>query len=230
MRNLVMAILVLVLPVGSAAATITLSFSGTVGGGSYLPGPLASYLSQGSPVTGTITYDSTVPDSDSLPGRGLYVQDQPGLGIDVWLGSVHVFSDPVNPQTQIQVYDNQDVSNTTVDRFAVFSSNHIITPSVPYVPYFEFLLTDSTASVFNDESLPTALPPLSAFDPPPGQGGTFAQGQLTTLTGQTPSIFVNFSVTSLSVVPEPSITLLLASGLLGLALRRSARASTREAG
>ena len=136
MRDLIVPILLLLVPTTAPAATITIFFEGSIGGplSSFQPGPLGSVMRFGDPVYGTLTYDTSVPDTDPRPERGEYAMTRPDLGFDFYLGGAHVVSDPTSTAVGVQILNGFDVVRRPVDRFG-FGSGYIqVTPAPPIVP------------------------------------------------------------------------------------------------
>jgi hypothetical protein len=219
---------VLTSPCLATAAVITVEFTGEVlGHGSFLPPPAsAGSLAPGDPVHGTFRYDTGALDTyywDSHQSQST----SPLNFLEVTLGAVHVGPDTANridPSTWLQILDDfpyAPLGGAPIDRFGVFTRAVLASSSTPIETlHLQFFLTDQTHSVFDSEAIPTTLPDISAFDPPPPLAPN-TQGQLTTETGAPIQVFVNFTVTEWHVVPEPvGGVLSSAAALLLLAGRR----------
>ena len=200
MRNLLSAF-VAVLIVGASqtanAVPITFEFTATVTGVN--PSGYGDFQ-VGQAVTGSYTFDSLTSDSDGSTSRGFY--DGPGiLSFDV--GGVYAGSGGQFGRIEITITDSG-------------SDGYGVTSRIPTAPTIngvalglaEILLVDSTGTAFGNDSLPLGPPPLNNFD-----------SALFQLTFQDFST-VNASITSLTLVPEPSTALLWGLGLFGLAARR----------
>lgn len=194
----------------AAAIPVTVEFRGQVAGPSFIiPPSLIGVLAIGDPVFGRFSYETTTPDSDADATRGLYVHRDPRFRLEVTLGGAQISTDPANPELWIQILDDHPlgISPDGIDRFDVISRHQtLLSPSEIVPAQLHLLLSDLSKTVFSSDALPAIPPDLDRFAP---IGQPFAQGQVATLSGESPAIFVNFSVTSWTVVPEPAPALLL---------------------
>lgn len=90
----------------------------------------------------------------------------------------------------------------TNDVFTVFSTNPNADPVIG-LPLGAFVigLIDTSSTVFTSEELPTSAPDLSAFD--------FIDGRLIFLDPGNGNKVLQFSITSLQTVPEPTCAMML---------------------
>jgi hypothetical protein len=151
----------------------------------------------GDPVTGTFTYDTSIPGVPDGPYYSFYDQPQSsqlavtvrGITISSDMGYTMSIADDVNnvPYDDFQIFNNG--SRVNVSRLGVQEGS------------VQFELYDPTGTAFRDQSLPTHLD-LSSFSVSGSQGEVYASG---------PGIFsgVVFSVDSLTIVPEPGTFSLL---------------------
>jgi len=178
--------MVLLAPVAAKAAPVTFAFSGTV---TAVDAALAGEFSLGESVVGSYTFESTTPDAD--PG-------DPTLGI--YDNAITAFSATFGGDyTVTQGLDNDiSVANGPPgnDVYQVFLTN----PTAPTVAGLSlgalFLgIGDIDSNVFNSDSLPLTPPDLAEFE-------SIIAGQifLDSPGNQT----LDFQLTSLTLVPEPS--------------------------
>ena len=145
--------------------------------------------------SGTYTFDTTVADSP----LGFYDFTGPSVGLTSQIGSASV----VLPDFRIRI--SNDVGGPPADTYTV-SGN---TGSGQNDTFFDFTLSDASASVFGDHELPPSLS-IGSFS---FTTGTVRLNQPTTLNP-----LALFEITSISYVStaEPATLLLLGPGLLAL--------------
>jgi hypothetical protein len=205
----------LALPLAASAATITVTFSGTV---SFVATELDAFFDEGDPVSGSFTIDTAI--GDLLPGNpvvGLYPGAASNLAFDFG-GYVASADGPAGTQVQVE---NDAMGGAPFDRFiASKTCNNTCTAAtldIWSLVGMTFLVSDSTAAVFSDDSIPLSLDladfnqraaSLEFVDPERTSGPTVS-ALLTAVT---------------YTVPEPGTLALLAlgAGLLA-ALRRRRR-------
>lgn len=193
---------VLLAPVAAKAAPVTFSFTGTV---TAVDAALAGEFSLGESVVGSYTFESTTPDSD--PG-------DPTLGI--YDNAITAFSATFGGDyTVTQGLDNDiSVANGPPgnDVYQVFLTN----PTAPTVAGLSlgalFLgIGDFESNVFNSDALPLTPPDLAEFDFDIS-GAIFLDSPI--------NQGMNFQLTSLTLVPEPSTLAFVALGLMGVCCHR----------
>jgi len=94
--------------------------------------------------------------------------------------------------------------------------------SGPLVRVFDFSLADRTSSAFSDGLLPLTPPPMGKFD--------YKEGEVRESQGTTLNPLGVFTITQLTLVPEPSTAALLGVDLAGPAWRGRANSRSRRGG
>jgi hypothetical protein len=188
----------------AAAATITVSFSGTI---DFVPSQIASGpFEAGDPVSGSFQIDSATPDGDAEPTEGSYEGAVSNLSFEI--GG---YSGAGAGENELHMRDGEGF---VVDNF--FVQSDFGGPDVAGFPPFHFLvnLGDTDNTVFTSDAIPASLD-LAEFE--------IASVILGFLDGN--SVYnVDASITSLTyTVPEPASFALLALGASALTARRRRR-------
>lgn len=188
-------------PAAGSAATITVTFTGTVDFVS--PSISSGPFEAGDPISGSFQIDSTTPDGEADPDEGSYEGAISNLTLS--------FGDYDGTGSGENELHMRNGAGFNVDNF--FVSSDFTGPDVAGFPPFHFLvnLGDSENTVFTSDEIPTSLD-LADFE--------IANVILGFLDGNNvPS--VETSITSLTyTVPEPGVLVLLALGALVNARRR----------
>ncbi len=189
----------LLFPSGSQATIITFLFDAEV----TAIGQVNSFggVLIGDTFSGSYTFDSTVTGTGA-PGTKKYDFTGGSLGLTAQVGTESV----VLTDYFIQIQNN--ISGPPTDVYQVEGA----TGPAQSDTFFRFVLFDTSGSVFSDESLPLTPPPLASFN---GENNEVRKQFPTTTNPLT-----IFTITSLTLIPEPSTALLLASGLAALAVGR----------
>ena len=168
------------------ANPITFSFTAIVASAE----PVFPTVHPGDLVIGRYTFESTTPDSDPNPARGVYLS--PGT-FDAKIGTLS-FSFPLS---FIEV-----LSSGTPDRYQVGAQSGNILLELTF-------FDAANQNPFTNDSLPLVPPPLNKFD-----DSKIFEVFLRDAPGSdfVPKIAANVT----TLIPEPSTLLLLASGFAGL--------------
>ena len=134
------------------AAPTTFEFTGTVTHVNFDPSdPFNGTINFGTPISGIYTFESTTPDSVSVPSTGAYIMTGIPTGIEINIGD-SIFS--------------------TVDFLAVGVANNFAGPVDQYTVFskssagnleIELFSQDDTATVFSSDVLPMTPPPVANF-------------------------------------------------------------------
>ncbi len=191
---------------GSGAAnlranSVTFGLTGTV---TTVDSPLTVQFSTGNTFSGTITFDDSSPDTypDAPPFIGLYHNLFSAAHISFSNGYVLDFSGGSSDMI---------VDNTGPDLFDNYVPVTGASVGGMFPDLFEAELRDDQNVMLSSDHIPTAPPSYALADA--------HDGLLRFRSGQTTK-FVNFNVTSLTAVPEPTTAALL---IVGLALRPTMR-------
>jgi hypothetical protein len=188
------------------ADPITIQIGGyvTSASGSGLPASIYAGIT----FSGTYTYNSSTPDSDSDPCVGLYRHDSP-YGMSMLVGGYEFKTAPTHTgQFDIEV-GNDDPVNGLRDYYLVRSYKNISVPSLDLtVGSVTWTLTDSTYDALSSDGLPVIAPVLTDWDYNHfeiyGFGNTY--------------LSIEGAVDQVALVPEPlTITLMI----IGILLSRS---------
>lgn len=192
-------------PVAAMAATVTFGFTGVV---TAVNAPLAAEFSVGEPVVGNYTFESTTADLD--PG-------DPTLGD--YDNAITAFTATFGGDyTVTRGFDNDIfVSNgpTINDVYCIYLND----PMAPTAAGLDIIaliiqLIDTDSTVFASDSLPLTPPDLSEFE---------ASLTATIFYDEPGNQWIDFQLTSLTLIPEPGTITLLLCGLASLALLRRRR-------
>jgi len=191
---------VLVAPVATMAASITFNFTGVV---TAVDSLLASEFSVSESVVGSYTFESTTPDSDPDPTQGIY--DNAVTAFTATFGGDYTVTQ--GSDNDISVLDGLPGN----DAYSVFLAN----PTAPTVAGLNVValflgLIDTDSTVFTSDALPLLPPSFSEFE-------DFTSG--TIFLDDPNNRSVNFQLTSLTIIPEPSTFVLATLGLLGMGYR-----------
>lgn len=173
----------------ASADPITFNFTGTA---TQVPiDDLGTGIQSGDAITGAFTFDSNAPDLVPAPSTGSYLSTGPAFGMTATIGGI-TFSE----SGQLDI----GILNSFVDQYAVTASSALLT--------IEFLLQDSSGSIFASDALPLSPPLLAAF----GQRDfhfdqTDAFGNETQVDGRITDLTCGSC--NVSAVPEPSSLVLL---------------------
>ncbi len=211
--------LLLLLATSAPAAPITVQFEGTVDFADTDNGFFANTVSAGDTFTGSYTYDSTLADSNATATQGEYRYTTGGaFGMTTTINSmVFQTAADVSGQNRIEIFADDPFND---DRYGIWNSAN--DPHNGYVVDSQILmLTDASKTANASDALPTVAPDLNLFP-------TINQFSLV-LTDESHMDIDAFygTITSISLVPEPSTAVLAGLGglsLLLVALRRRRRA------
>ena len=151
--------ILLLAPGHASAAPVTFSFGGAVTdvmGSVFTPGGQGpNGFSTGLPFSGSFTFDSSTPDSIAAANNGRYNGAIQNLTVNV--GTYQATFTPGSSFIQVINRPSGDIYELRADGFLGNSVNGRIPTS------FRLELTDPSASVFSNDSLPTSPPSLSSF-------------------------------------------------------------------
>jgi len=190
------------------AETLTVSFSGAV---TTVPTELSSTFFVSDPITGSFEIDSLSPDFDADPTRGEYIGP---TNFSFEFGS-YLSTGPGGSGS-----DSVSVQNTTLDTFGFnvqCSAGRCIAADVGayFLASMRLSLTDSTATAFSSDALPTSLD-INDFDND--------EVALIFEHATLPLKVVSGEISSVTLVPEPSTSLLGMTAMLFVAGLRRLRA------
>jgi len=175
------------------AKPITFSFTAIVASAE----PVFPTVHPGDLVIGHYTFESTTPDSDPNPTRGVYFS--PGT-FDAKIDTLS-FSFPLS---DIEVLNNYAGSSS--DRYTVAAISGNIQLQL-------YLLAETNPNALTNDNLPLLPPALSSF----------STDLFLVYVGSAPNIAANVT----TLVPEPATLLLVAMGFAGLAVTASTRRRDR---
>jgi hypothetical protein len=204
LAKIVLAILLLCFCVPVRAELITIKLTGSV----YLindpQSVLGGQIHYNDTITGTYTYDTSTPDSESSdPSMGAYWFYIAPCGVSFTVNGFNFRTDPDNIQFLFGVGNNYSGFG---DLYSFRSFNNLPLSNGVLVNNIVWQLTDSSRSAFSSDALPTTAPNLANFDMDYGLN----------VSGGSPDNYFHLSanITSATVVPEPATLLLMVSGLL----------------
>jgi len=200
---------ILLLPVCAQAVPITIAISGNVtsASGSGLPGTIHAGVS----FTGTYTYDSNTPDSDTSPIWGVYQHNSP-YGISIAIGG-YEFKTASNHVGQFKIrITNDDPVNGPKDYYTVFSDENVVIPSAGLtIDYIKWGLSDSTYTAFSSDTLPVTAPVLTDWN--------YNVLDIHGFDSLGHGLYIYGTVTQ-AVIPEPLTVSLMMMGILFFKRRR----------
>lgn len=160
---------------------------------------LVNEIFPGDTVIGSFSYSIFSTDSDTSDSTyGYYHQEIGKHKLEVQIGNARL-SSASDIAPSIQILNDHIIGaypNHPIDRFGVLSHKQSsFFPSTVSPPSFHILLADTSANIFSSDSLPKMIPSLEDF-----QTGGFAEAQISTLTGQTPRIFINIDIVTWEMI------------------------------
>jgi hypothetical protein len=204
-------------PSTTRAAPLTFEFSGRVSvvtdGGRQLDNSVAT----GTSFHGSYTFDDAAVDSDPWSMGGTYASPAPLGRIAVTMGSYTFESDPVSGMLRVIVRDGWDLYQVSSSFDNLSSDSSLTVVSIGWT-LNDLIIGDpihTNDAISNDRQL-LVPPDLGVWTP---GDVDFHVG----LEGPETSFSIYGRVSSVAEVPEPSPSLLVAAGLLALAVRRRSR-------
>jgi len=219
MRSAALALLVAaVLPAAASAAPVTVVMTGTW---DYIDDPLgvvSGQIALGTSYTVTLTYDDATPDSNPAAIYGNYHFTGPLYGFTLTTAS-YTFVDAPGGTAEL------DTVNDSYDSLSVMGSGLTGGPGLPAFGTPSYITTsfdDSSATALSSTAL-LGLPwVLSSWE-------TSGTGLFFDIADGNPNTYVDLggTITSMTVIPEPTSFGLVAAGAVALAgaKRRRARAA-----
>jgi hypothetical protein len=178
-------------------------------------GLLQGRINIGDTITGTYTYDTSIPDAYPNPSAARYEYYAPPSGISVQAGGFVSRSNPDNTYFFVEIEDDAHLVAGTRDTFSSASENNLPFGSDVFVDKILLDFEDYSGHALSNDALPTVAPILTdwplakiemgGYDPEHGR-------RLFTFEG---------NITSASLIPEPATLGVL--GLGGVALLRNGR-------
>lgn len=194
------------------SANWSMEIEGPISGPGFPPAPLDFY-GAGDIISGSFTYDSSVPGTVLNPGLTFYVGAISNLQVPV---NGDVFSDPIGRAVVDHTVDRiQLVADPPADQLRNITGYNI----GPFELYNVRLFWEDLAQdVITNDALPPFLPPPGFESGDARVALDFANGPLN--DSSTLRHIVLFENLQVNAIPEPSTMLLFGSGLAGLGLWR----------
>ena len=194
----------LLAPTAATADAVIFGFTGVV---TQVDAPLSGEFSVGEQVVGNYTFESSTADSDADPAVGFY--DNAITAFTATFGGDYTVTQGVDNDIFVaNGPPGNDVYNTQLA--------NPTGPTVAGLPLtgLNILLIDADSTVFASDALPLTPPDLAEFEFDfSGQIFFDSPGNQT----------MDFQLTSLTLIPEPTTLVLSSLGLLGLCCRRRGR-------
>ena len=199
---------VLLCCVGLARAEyITVAISGQVTGVSDQYNHFGGQIPVGTPITGTYTYDTAIPDlypSDFIYGQ--YWNYTPPAGVSLNVGGFNFRTNPDNVEFAVTVNNN----NLGEDSYSIWSTKNLSLSNGTIVQDISWYLNDSTGTALSSDSLLLDAPYLSKWS------------YNTLSISRYRDYSIAGTITSAVLVPEPATAFLFGLGLM-LARKRSSK-------
>ncbi|MGA2071204.1 MAG: PEP-CTERM sorting domain-containing protein [Sedimentisphaerales bacterium] len=200
MRNtLVIGVIGVLLFCGGLAQAewITIAISGYVTSVSDENKHFGGQIAIGTPITGTYTYDSAIPDSyPSDFSYGQYWNYTPPAGVSLNVGGLNFRTNPDNVEFAVTVNNN----NLGEDSYSIWSTKNLSLSDGTLVQSISWYLNDPTGTALSSDALPLTMPDLSKW----------GYNSLNISTDRTFGI----SATITSATPEPATAFLFGLGLI----------------
>ena len=217
-RLAVMAWLCAGLAAPCAAAPLTFSFTGSVTQTTFNPNdPFAGAIAPGTSFNGSYTFESTAADSIPFASQGSYMA----------FGVPYVFTATIGGFT----FATSDVLTVSVANGGSDQYGVLACAGGPFCfgSTWSLFLEDTDGTAFGSDALPTAAPPLSAFETALFTFRGFVDDNQVEITGQLETLVCSAGCTPIGTpVPEPATLTLVASALTAARLRRRQRHPARS--
>ena len=158
---LLASILAVGLPMEAAAETISIAITAEVAEVSDPGGYLGGAINVGDVITGTYVYESTTPDTNSLPTVGDYWHTTAPFGITLNAGGLVFRTNPSNVNFLVEIVNDHGVP--AMDAYLLRSYTNIFDRSVPgeRENHIAWQLDGPTLNAISSEALPTVAPVLA---------------------------------------------------------------------
>ncbi len=218
-RSLLCVMCCALLGVGAAsAATVTVLMTGTWDAVADTAGVLDGSITVGGSFAATFTYDDSVKDCEAFVGIGCFLMNG-DVGSLVFTTGNYSFMDQGVSQNGVGTED----SVQGVDLVGLFFDRYLLTGSLPSgVALTPSAYANPTLSDYNETALVSDRLTDIPWDATLFDTNFYFFGPI---TGRSAQDYIEFNgaITSLSVVPEPSVSMFAALALAGFALRRRCR-------
>jgi len=168
---------------------------------------LGGAIGEGTSLTGTYTYDTSVADSDASSSAGLYWQSSTQTGMKFNLGGVAFENDLSKGPFEVGVIND---FQSRSDWYMVLSKNNKLINDFIVVDTIDMQLVDHSHAVFSSDELLLSPPNLQSFDE-----HTFL---IDGYRGEDRFVFAG-EVTSLKMIPEPMTMMLFGLGTMAFRKR-----------
>jgi len=165
LSNLIALLIASILAVGSPieayAETISIAITAEVAEVSDPGGYLGGAINVGDVITGTYVYESTTPDTNSLPTVGDYRHTTAPFGITLNAGGLVFRTNPNNVDFLVEIVNDHGIP--AMDGYLLRSYNNIFDISVPgeRENHIAWQLNGPTLNAISSEALPTVAPVLA---------------------------------------------------------------------
>ena len=168
---------------------------------------LEGQVKMGDAIRGYYTYDSSTADSQPLDTVGQYLHNRAPFGVSIEIGPLIFQSDPINVMFGMGILNNHNGE----DSYSWSSYNNLDLQSGLTVEHISWVLYDWSCRALSSDALPTNAPILENWE---------LNDLLITLGEKGGAGYIQATVTSVEIVPEPSSAVIMAIGALLLRRRR----------
>ena len=157
--NFCIFIILITIPTLLFAESITINITAEVAYVDDMGNTLDGAVGVGDIITGHYTYESTTPDTNTLPTVGDYWHDTSPYGISLEVNGLVFETDPNDVNFLVEICNDHGLPTPT-DNYLLRSYNNLPLPGGIIVEHISWQLDDSTAAALSSESLPTDPPVL----------------------------------------------------------------------